>query len=732
MPRIPMNTLNIISNRLPITLSKRGDELEYQASAGGLATGLASLCEGDMQCQWIGWPGIAAENLTVLQKNEVEKTLAESNNIPIFLTREDMDNYYRGFCNETLWPLFHYFTSYAKYDNAYWKAYERVNRAFRDKVLDNCSPEGNLWIHDYHLMLLPAMVREVWPQAQIGFFLHIPFPSFEIFRLLPWRHEILKGLLGADLIGFHTHDYIRHFLSSVSRLENIRHYMDTLDVNGRQLKVDAFPMGIDYEKYSGAASDPKVEKRMFSIRSEIGSRKVIASIDRLDYTKGIIQRLEAFDEFLAQHPQYKEKVTMILLAVPSRTSVGDYAELRRGLDRLVGRVNGTHGTIGWVPVWYLYRFEPFEKLVAIYKIADVALVTPMRDGMNLIAKEYVAANTDGEGVLILSEMAGAASELGEALTVNANNKQAVVDALKLALEMPEDEKRERMRSMQARLRQYDIRRWARDFMSALTALLEKRARNAAATLSREMTEEILNSYKKGSRNLIIFDYDERIADKLRQTGIDDSYEKIRECLRSVVSKPSNEIVFISNLDRETLEGWLGDVNVTLVAEHGAWIKEKSGDWQMIEPLRTDWKATIRPILEMYTARSPGSSVREKEYSLIWHHGESGTDSFHQRKQELWDAISGLVEHLDIEVIQRKSTIEVINTGVRKNQVARLWIGRRKWDFIMGISTDVSGDDLFLGFPENSYSMQLGSGSSSARIHVSSVTDLMSLFEAFAS
>jgi trehalose 6-phosphate synthase/phosphatase len=721
-------TINLISNRLPITVSKRRGKLDFRQSTGGLATGLASISNSGKR-RWIGWPGIASENMTRHQRAEIEKYLSERDSVPVFLTRNDVKQHYMGFCNETIWPLFHYFPTYAKYHDSYWSAYQRVNRAFRDVVVDHCSREELIWIHDYHLMLLPRLLRDTWPDAKIGFFLHIPFPSFEIFRLLPWRHQILDGILGADVVGFHTFDYVRHFLSSVTRLEDVKRYMDTLEVPGRSIKVEAFPMGIDYAKYSGATSRPEVRSQLASIRKEVGDRKVIISIDRLDYTKGIIQRLEAFDAFLSQHDEYKERVTLILLAVPSRSAVGDYAKLRETVERLVSKINGTHGVIGWVPVWYLYRSVSFERLVAIYEIGDVAMVTPLRDGMNLIAKEFVAAKTEGHGVLVLSEMAGAASELGEAVTVNANDRQAIVDALKTALEMPESEQEQRMRSMQNRLRRHDISNWALNFISNLENIQKARSRRAASSFSTEAMARIVRDYKDSTRHLLILDYDQRIPGALRDVDKAEVHGKIRDYLKSILRGPENEVVFISDLDKETLENWLGDLDASLVAERGAWIREKHRGWQMIEPMPTAWKQTVKTILEMYTSRTPGSFVEEKEHSLLWHYRDASAEPEYHRKQELKEAISAIVEHLNIEVIEHDKTIEIVNAGVRKSQVARLWLGRQNWDFIMGISADPSGDDLFLGFPDNAHSIHLGPGVSSARINVNAISDLEPLFEA---
>ena len=476
-----MSRLLIVSNRLPVSVTKRANELRFQPSAGGLATGLES-SRKSRNSWWIGWPGIAEDNISKQQKKQLSTKLKEQTCHSVFLSKKDMQNFYYGFCNKTIWPLFHYFPLYTVYEDRYWQAYKKVNKAFCEAVVRLAKPQDYIWVQDYQLMLLPQLVREKLPNAQIGFFLHIPFPSFEMFRLLPWRKEILNGLLGADLIGFHTYDYERHFLSSTARITGTEHSMGTLTIDDRIIKVDAFPMGIDYDKYSTTAEDPKVKKRLATIRKKAGDRKIIISIDRLDYTKGITQRLEAFDLFLTQNPRYKEKVNLILVAVPSRTGVEDYAELRRQLEGLVGRINGEHGALGWVPVWYLYRFLSFERIAALYNAADVALVTPLRDGMNLIAKEFVATKTDGKGVLILSEMAGAASELGEAITVNAHNKQEIVDAIKQSLEMPIEEQSQRNRLMQDRLSRYTVTRWADDFLEALSGIKKSRPNFPSAVL----------------------------------------------------------------------------------------------------------------------------------------------------------------------------------------------------------------------------------------------------------
>jgi trehalose 6-phosphate synthase/phosphatase len=568
-----MGRLLIISNRLPVSVTKSAGRLNFQPSVGGLATGLASFRDSH-QSRWIGWPGIAKDRLSGRHKQQIINNLKKYNCHSVFLSAGDIRNFYYGFCNKTLWPLFHYFPLYTVYEDRYWQAYKTVNRAFCETIIKIAKADDHIWIHDYQLMLLPQLVRQELPNAQIGFFLHIPFPSFELFRLLPWRKEILKGLLGADLIGFHTYDYVRHFLSSTARIAGVEHSMGTLVVDDRIVKADAFPMGIDYDRYAASAEDPMVKKRLSTVQKKVGKRKIIVSIDRLDYAKGIIQRLEAFDLFLSQNPEYKEKVTLILVAVPSRTGVEDYIELRKQLEGLVGRINGEHGSFGWVPVWYLYRFLPFEKITALYNAADVALVTPLRDGMNLIAKEFIATKTDGRGVLILSEMAGAASELGEAITVNVHNKQEIIDAIKEALEMPAEEQVERNRLMQSRLCRYTVTRWANDFLEALSDIKRNQAELSVRRLARPIREQLVAEYNKSSKRLFLLDYDGTLvgfADRPEKAGPD---KELLSLLQSLASEPKNEIVIISGRDKETLRFWLGNTTASLIAEHGAWSKTK--------------------------------------------------------------------------------------------------------------------------------------------------------------
>lgn len=722
-----MGRLIVIANRLPFSTTNRAGKFYFRPSPGGLAVGLSSLPES-YERLWMGWPGITNEKLINEDKNQIRKKLTTENCLPVFLSKKQIDNYYLGFCNKTIWPLFHYFPTRTVWETRFWQAYKQVNQVYFKEVAKIIKPGDRIWVHDYHLMLLPQFLREKLSDLEIGFFLHIPWPSFELFRLLPWREEILNGLLGADLIGFHTYDYVRHFLSSVCRIFGLEHTLGKVSFSNRLVKIDAFPMGIDYDKYSKAVENTGVKKEIDKIYAEVGKRKIIISIDRLDYTKGIIERLEAFDLFLSQNPKYKEKVTLIMVAVPSRTGVEDYKLLRNRLEQLVGRINGEQGTMGWMPVWYLYRLLPFNSLTALYNAADVALVTPLRDGMNLISKEFVASKTDGRGVLIIGEMTGAARELGEALVVNANNKAAIVQAIKEALEMPLLEQMERNRLMQERLRCYDISRWSSDFLSALSDIKKTQQELSVRRLSEDQRKKIIRDYTKSYKRLLLLDYDGTLVGFKGKPAWAQPDSEIMSLLQSLSGDTKNTVVVISGRDKATLDKWLGVLDAAFVAEHGAWIKQKGQDWECIQSFKTEWKDIIRPILERYSDRTPGSSVEEKDFSLVWHYRRADPELAYIREQELRGALLNLTENLDVGVFEGNKILEIKNVGINKGRAAEFWIAKQDWDFLLAAGDDYTDEEMFRVLPDGAYSIKVGLSISKARFKVETLNEIRSLLK----
>ncbi len=718
-----MQRLLIVSNRLPLTIQERKGDLHVELSVGGLATGLSSWYKS-CHSIWIGWAGIGRKKIK--EETDIVARLLSENCYPVSLSQYNVEAYYHGFCNRTIWPLFHYFPLYAEYSEDFWQAYERVNTAFANVVAEVAKPNDIIWIHDYHLMLLPKLLRERLPKATVGFFLHIPFPSFEIFRLLPWRKQILEGLLGADLVGFHTYDYTGHFLDSVHRLLGYEVAMGQITAADRVVRSDAFPMGINYEQFSSAAQDPKVQKERKRFHKKLGDCQVILSVDRLDYTKGIPQRLRAFSVFLNRNPKFKRKVIFILLVVPSRTGVERYMQLKKQVDGLVGEINGKHGTIGWMPVWYLYRFLPFHSLAALYSLADVALVTPLRDGMNLVAKEYTATKTDGKGVLILSETAGSAQELGEAIIINANNQEEIAQALAKALEMPEQEQIERNRIMQKRLRRYNVVRWANEFVDKLLSTKKLQREMEEKALTYEMQRKLASDFQESDKALLLLDYDGTLVPFSPKPAEAMPGAKLLRLLERLTKNPRTEVVLISGRDKDTLEKWFGGLNVGLVAEHGAWIKEKGGGWETIETLTSEWKEEVYPILESWVDRTPGSFIEEKEFSLVWHYRKADPSLGELRARELINNLSNTIANLNLQVLEGSKVVEVKNTDINKGRAALIWISREKWDFVLAIGDDWTDEDTFKALPSTAWSIKVGFGASAARFSLSSPSKATSL------
>ena len=568
------------------------------------------------------------------------------------------------------------------------------------------------------------------PDLPIGFFLHIPFPSFETFRLLPgrWRREILEGLLGADLIGFHTHEYTQYFLRSLLRILGEEHEMGEILHKNRIVKAGTFPMGIDFQKFYNAIEDPEVQRERARIGQMAKELKIILSIDRLDYTKGILNRLKGYENLLEKNPRWRGKVLLIMVVVPSRTAIEQYGEMKKKIEELVGRINGRFGSIDWTPILYQYRFLPIPSLLALYGESDVALVTPLRDGMNLIAKEYIATRRDQTGVLILSEMAGASQELGEAILINPNNREEIGEALAEALEMPEEDQKRRNRMMQERLKNYDVHRWADDFIQTLLCTKEKQNRYEARFLASSLKEDLVRNYRSAQRRLIFLDYDGTLVPFVEMPQEAIPPERVLQILKALSEDPRNEVVLISGRVRKSLDCWFGMIPIALVAEHGIWLKEKGKEWRMVKPLTNDWKPQILPLLERYVERLPGAHLEEKEFSLVWHFRGADPELASLRKKELMDDLVHFTANRDIQVLQGSKVVEVKNSGVNKGTAALHWISENENVFTLAIGDDLTDEDLFMALPTESASIRVGKFGSNARYNLPSPEEVLQLLE----
>jgi len=714
------NRIIVIANRLPVSIIRKKGEIAILPSPGGLATGLRTLSE-ESEVVFIGWPGYKPR--TKDEEKQIEATLiAEHNCYPVFLSQREIEKYYLGFSNRTLWPLFHYFSSLCTFEETEWNMYNQVNQKFLQRVLKVSNPDDVLWVHDYHLMLLPKLIRDNLQNSRIGFFLHIPFPSFEIFRILPWREDILKGVLGADLVGFHVYEYARHFLSSALRLLGYEHELGTVNVEDRIVKVDNYPMGIDVGQIKNLMQREETRKDVMKYQRTVRAdeRKIILSVDRLDYSKGIPQRLEAFKAFLTQHPEWHDKIIYMMLCVPSRTRVKDYIRLKKEIDGLVGQINGLFGTPDWTPVSYMYRSLSFEKLLSLYLVADVAWVTPIRDGMNLVAKEYVATHTDNRGVLILSGTAGSALELSEALVVNVFNRRELLEALQNAVSMPEEEQAQRMRTMRQRIIEYDLTYWINSYLGGITEAKRLQSLHAHIKLNAELKDKLLAQYSKAHKRLLLFDYDGTLISFARTPQEAKPDKELKELLINLASNPKNNLVIVSGRDRQSLEKWMGDVPCSLVAEHGAWMRAQSNtQWIPHKNVSTDWKQQIRPILKDYEARVPGSFVEEKEFGLAWHFRKADPELGEMRSCELFDNLNEFLSNTELQLMRGKKVIEVRIGGINKGEAAKTYLDERDWDFILALGDDWTDEDIFKVLPSSAYSIKIGYGMTQARFFLES-------------
>jgi trehalose 6-phosphate synthase/phosphatase len=717
--------LVIASNRLPFTVSMADGEPRFTVSSGGLTTGLwsylrhASPPGKHLDFLWLGWPGcsVAQEHEEAIRRYADEHFHAA----PIFLPEERMDRFYHGFCNKTIWPLFHYFPTLAHNEEDYWREYQDVNELFGEALLEVLRPDDLLWVHDYQLMLLPRMVRRRFPDMPIGFFLHIPFPSFEIFRLLPrvWREEIIEGLLGASLVGFHTHDYARDFLTSVLRTAGYEHQLGRLTLPDHTVKVDTFPMGIDFEGFARAAQMPETTARVEQLRAKCIGQKVIFSVDRLDYTKGLINRLRGYDLFLKKNPHWRGRVVFIISVAPSRIGVESYQTMKDELEQTVGRIIGTYGDVNWTPLIYQYRNLQSDEIVALYRLCDVALITPLRDGMNLVAKEFIASRPDQTGVLILSEMAGAAKEMGEALLINPFHGEDFARALEQALSMPVEDQIRRNQFLQERLRRYDVSRWAEDFLQAMSGAQNTEAARRARALAGKAQVALIQHYHRAVRRALLLDYDGTLvplADHPRMARPDG---ELTDLLARLGGDPANEVLIVSGRSRSELEAWLGRLPVSLVAEHGMWLRRKNEEWRMLNAVTAEWKEGVRPILQLYVDRLPGALLEEKEFSLAWHYRRADPEQAAQRARELLDDLASYTRNIGVQVLEGNKVIEIRNTGATKGTAALDWIGTGTPDFILGIGDDGTDEELFQALPEGAYSVRVGFANTAAKYHLSS-------------
>ena len=705
--------LIVVSNRLPLTLKKTDEGWDTTRSSGGLASAMNPLL-ARTGGEWIGWAGDSGQEDSKERGAVLVEWADTEHCFAVNLPKDVAAGFYEGYANQTLWPVFHNFPSQLKFDAKDWEAYVEANRIFCQAVVNRYKRNDLIWVHDYHLMLLPQMLREKLPDAAVGFFLHIPFPSAEIFPVLPRREELLEGLLGADLLAFQTHGHLQQFRAALLRVLGLESKIAEVTLGSRPIRLEALPIGIAPEDYAGLLDHDEKTSRQYSEWVErYRGRKVLLAVDRLDYTKGVPERLRAYAHLLRSSPELKEKVILIQIAVPTREAIDTYQDLRTDVNQLVGEINGKLGTPEWTPLVYINRSIERSELVGLYKLADVCWVGSLRDGMNLVAKEYVACKSQGDGVLVLSEFAGAAAEMGEALLINPYDEERTAAAVKRALLLDEQERRLRMTALHSRVLRNDVFHWGDRFLAALEDAVSERGHFIDTQPERLRSNEIRNAYLEAKCRLLVLDYDGTLVPFAKRPQQAAPSAAVIDLLGALASQRSNRLALISGRSAQNLEGWFGHISeLWLVAEHGAEIKaSSSSEWESLRPQPpTEWKATVMPILEHFVDRTPGSFVEEKKYSLVWHYRMAEPEFGEWLANELVAMLEAMLAETELRAFRGEKIVEVRPAWANKGAALdRLLRDFPQADFLFAAGDDRTDEDVFEHLPEDAWTVHVGAG-----------------------
>ncbi|PIA24959.1 hypothetical protein AQUCO_13600003v1 [Aquilegia coerulea] len=675
--------LLVVANRLPVSAVRRGeDSWSLEISAGGLVSALLGVKE--FEAKWIGWAGVNVPD--EIGQRALSKALAEKRCIPVFLDEEIVHQYYNGYCNNILWPLFHYLglpqedrLATTRSFQSQFDAYKKANQMFADVVNEHYEEGDVVWCHDYHLMFLPKCLKEYNAKMKVGWFLHTPFPSSEIHRTLPSRSELLRSVLAADLVGFHTYDYARHFVSACTRILGLEGTPEGVEDQGKLTRVAAFPIGIDSERFIRALELPKVQDHIKELKERFSGRKVMLGVDRLDMIKGIPQKILAFEKFLEENTSWHDKVVLLQIAVPTRTDVPEYQKLTSQVHEIVGRINGRFGTLTAVPIHHLDRSLDFHALCALYAVTDVALVTSLRDGMNLVSYEFVACQDSKKGVLILSEFAGAAQSLGAgAILVNPWNITEVASSIGYALNMPAEEREKRHHHNFMHVTTHTAQDWAETFVSELNDTIVE-AQLRMRQVPPLLPVEVAVQHYLGSRNrLLILGFNATLTEPVETPGRRGGdqikemelklHPELKEPLKILCNDPKTTVVVVSGSDRSVLDDNFGDYNIWLAAENGMFLRPTKGEWMttMPEHLNMDWVDSVKHVFEYFTERTPRSHFELRETSLVWNYKyadvEFGRLQARDLLQHLW---TGPISNAAVDVVQGSRSVEVRSVGVTK-------------------------------------------------------------------
>jgi trehalose 6-phosphate synthase/phosphatase len=715
----------IAANRLPVVVRADSDGVAVSPSPGGLASSMRNV-HARSGSRWIGWAGDVGR-VDDADRSRITAALSERRLIGVELSASEVSRYYDGFSNGVLWPVFHYLIGRVRSDaTADWNAYRIANERFATAIGDAWEPGDAIWVHDYHLMLVPGLLRRRHPGAVIGFFLHIPFPAADVFRILPTREAILRGLLGADVVGFHTAEYAHHFRYAATQLLGAEDHGDELTFEDRRIRVGAYPIGIDVDHFEALAAQPSVAEQTARWRDSLHGRRIVLGVDRLDYTKGIPQRLLSVERLFERWPSWRERLTFVQLAVPTREKAEEYASYRRDVHELIGRINGRFGTPGWTPIHFVHRSVNQAELVATYRAADVMLVTPLRDGMNLVAKEYCACRTDDTGVLVLSELAGASAELREALLVNPYDVDHTAAAIRRGLEMSDVEQRARMAALRATVRAGDVHVWADRFVGDLGATAVSHAVSGPIAVDAGGLAGELAAMRSAPRRLLLLDYDGTLVPFAPLPDLAFPDDDLRALLATLAGDSTNEVHVISGRTRGSLDGWLGDLPIGLHAEHGFWSRWPGEPWTRALPDLTEQLAGVEATIAEVVRRTPGSFIEHKGASLAFHYRMSEPLLAARRLDELRRVLVPILPGSH-ELLDGNKVLEVRLRGVDKRACAIRILERSGDDAaILAIGDDRTDEDLFAALPRSAITVRVGPGASRARNRIDGPDEVRAL------
>ena len=712
------------SARLPFTVHKRQGRYALKETVGGVASAVGSVYQA-YDSVWYGSLDLPPR-IQTSSKKSIQRLAQHHNCHTVLLKNEKLLKNAETFCQQTLWPLFHYRPESARFETQTWADYEAFNKAYFDAIRKQIKPTDTIWIHDYQLMLLPGLIRREFPDISIGFFLHTPFPSFEVFRLLPWRREILSGILGADLIGFHIYEYTRHFQSCLFRVLGLEAKLGSVVTGNRLVHTDSFSLGVDFNAFAQIRKSAAYEKAVDQLHGKTNGCQTVLSIDRMDPTRGIIEKIDTITELLDQHTKLRGKALFLLRTFGSASN----EELRtyaKDVKAHIDACNKRFARKGWKPIIHQHADSNRTEMTALYNIADVLLVGSLRDGMNLIGKEYVAARQSDRGVIVLSEFAGGARELSEAILINPYDRKGSIAALAAALTMPSRRQAATFTRMKQRQQRNTALNWSVTFIECLRHIKTRQTTIQSHSFNQRAAHKVQTAYQSARKRLLLFDYNGTLVPVPKDGRTKPPPPALLELLQQLASVRQNHVAIITDNSRTLIDNWFHKHPVDLIACSDAAFRH-DGKWSEDPQLATAWQEDARPILERYVIRTPGSYIDEKRYALIWHFENAEKELGEVRSRELMEDLRSFAGMENLQVNEVGRLIEIRNAESHKASMLRNYLADSKHDFIFAVGDDQSNEAMFTVLPENAVTVRIGSTLTSAHYNMTDHARLLSFLQ----